>query len=67
MKIKTTRKDFRGNEVFIVKGDDKTIQDHFYNKYPSKDICILEHLNSRGTFEVTIMPKEVYLEEETQS
>jgi predicted helicase len=58
------QKDLRGWEVFIVKGSDKDIQEHFYSKYPNKTISILEHLNNRGTFEVTILPEDIIDEEE---
>jgi predicted helicase len=58
------QKDLRGLEVFIVKGNDKDIQEHFYSKYPNKSISILEHLNNRGTFEVAILPEELIDEEE---
>ena len=64
MIIKSTQSDSRGWEVFIVKGDDRTIQEHFFNAYPKKTISILEHLNNRGTFEVTILPEELIDEEE---
>jgi hypothetical protein len=67
MIIKKEQRDFRGWEVFIVKGSDKTIQEHFYGKYPNKNISILEHLNNRGTFEVTILPEEIVDEEEDEA
>jgi hypothetical protein len=58
------QKEQRGFEVFIVKGNDKDIQQHFYNAYPKKTISILEHLNNKGTFEVMILPEELIDEEE---
>jgi hypothetical protein len=58
------QQDLRNYEVFIVKGSDKDIQDHFYSAYPNKTISILEHLNNRGTFEVTILPEDIIDEEE---
>jgi predicted helicase len=64
MKIKSKELDFRGWETFIVKGSDKDIQEHFYSAYPNKSISILEHLNNRGTFEVTILPEDIIDEEE---
>lgn len=64
MIIKSTQKDQRGWETFIVKGNDKDIQEHFQNAYPKKTISILEHLNNRGTFEVMILPEELIDEEE---
>lgn len=58
------QQDLRGWETFIVKGNDKDIQDYFYANYPQKTISILEHLNNRGTFEVTILPEDLIDEEE---
>ena len=58
------QQDLRNWEVFIVKGNDKDIQDYFYANYPQKTISILEHLNNRGTFEVTILPEDLIDEEE---
>lgn len=58
------QQDLRNWEVFIVKGNDKDIQDYFYANYPKKTISILEHLNNRGTFEVTILPEDLIDEEE---
>jgi predicted helicase len=53
---KTT--DFRNWEVFLVKGDEDIIREHFNNQYPQNDIAVLEHLNNPGTFEITLLPKE---------
>jgi hypothetical protein len=53
---KTT--DFRNWEVFLVKGDEDIIREHFNNQYPQNDIAVLEHLNNLGTFEITLLPKE---------
>jgi alpha-amylase/alpha-mannosidase (GH57 family) len=53
---KTT--DFRNWEVFLVKGDEDTIREHFTINYPENDISVLEHLNNLGTFEITLLPKE---------
>jgi hypothetical protein len=64
MKIKSKNQDARGYEYFIVKGNDKEIQDYFYSNYPQKSIGILEHLNNRGTFEVYVLPEELIDEEE---
>ena len=54
---KTT--DFRNWEVFLVKGDEDTIREYFTINYPENGISVLEHLNNRGTFEITILPKNI--------
>ncbi len=58
MEIVNKTTDFRNWDVFLVKGDEDTITHHFNNQYPENGLSVLEHLNNRGTFEVTILPKE---------
>ncbi len=58
MEIINKTKDFRDWDVFLVKGNKDTIEEYFNNQYPENDVSVLEHLNNRGTFEVTILPKE---------
>ena len=59
MEIINKTTDFRNWEVFLVKGDEDTIREHFNNQYPQNGISVLEHLNNRGTFEITILPKNI--------
>ena len=58
MEIINKTTDFRNWEVFLVKGDENIIREYFNNEYPENGISVLEHLNNRGTFEVTLLPKE---------
>ena len=58
MEIINKTTDFRNWEVFLVKGDEDTIREYFTINYPENDISVLEHLNNRGTFEITLLPKE---------
>ena len=59
MEIINKTTDFRNWEVFLVKGDEDTIEEYFNNQYPNQDVSVLEHLNNRGTFEVCILPKNI--------
>jgi hypothetical protein len=58
MKIINETKNLLGNQLFLVKGDEETIRNHFEMKYPNNDIGVLEHLTNLGTIEVCILPKE---------
>jgi hypothetical protein len=46
-------------ETFIVEGDEKTINEYFRINYPENEVSILEFKNNLGTFQVTVIPKEI--------
>jgi hypothetical protein len=46
-------------KTFIVEGNEKTINEYFIINYPENEVSILEFMNNLGTFQVTVIPKEI--------
>ena len=66
MRIIKQEEDFRGWLVFIVKTicDEEQIEKYFEELYPDNDVSALELMNLRNTWEVTLLPKEDFVESE---
>jgi hypothetical protein len=64
MKIITQGEDFRGWMTFTVKTirDKEQIENYFEDLYPDNEVSVLELLNLRNTWEVTLLPKENLVE-----
>lgn len=50
--------DFRNWEVYYVEGDEDSIRKYFELRFPDKGIAVLELLNQKDLFVVTILPEE---------
>ena len=66
MKIIKQAEDFRGWLIFTVKTirDKEQIEKYFEELYPDNDVSALELMNLRNTWEVTLLPKEDFVESE---
>lgn len=50
--------DFRNWDVYYVEGDEDSIRKYFELRFPDKGIAVLELLNLKDLFVVSIIPEE---------